>query len=111
MDNFDLSAPVSVLFESDPVVEQEVDTKDFDIKLTKTRKLGNGYRGYYWKWFDHFKNFYFASDQQNLQLPSPNEFEMSFRIAHALYNEGRFTDVETAEDFFGVMESIINSNK
>lgn len=111
MESFDLSAPVLILFESDPIIDEEEKTKGFDIKLVNTRKLGNGYRGYYWKWFDHFRNFYFSTARENLQLPAPNDYEQSFKIAHTLYKEEYLKNIDTVEDFFGVMESIINSNK
>jgi len=81
MDDFTLSAPVSILFDSDPVTPVDEKENGFDLKFHKKNNIGNGYRGYYWKWFDSFKDYYFTPPRENLELPTSNEFEHSFRIA------------------------------
>lgn len=114
MDNFSLDAPVTVLFSGDPIKaldNTEITTTSYELNLNKKHPVGNGYRGYYWKWFDEFKRFYFSEVRENLKLPSPGEFESSFRIAKSLYQNEYLKGVDTVEEFFGVMESIINSSK
>jgi len=111
MDDFTLSAPVSILFDSDPVTPVDEKENGFDLKFHKKNNIGNGYRGYYWKWFDSFKDYYFTPPRENLELPTSNEFEHSFRIARALYRDGYLKNIDIVEEFYAVMELIINSNK
>lgn len=95
----DLDAPLGILFED----------SHKKVEPRKKNSIGGGYRGYYWRWFEPFKEYYTQPARENLQLPTPSDFELAFRITTALERDKYLKDVDTVDDFFGVMELIIDA--
>lgn len=82
-----------------------------DIKYTTstgstTSGMTGNYSGYYWHYYEPYKTYYYPMYNN---IPAPDKFEVAFKLAKKLMEKKLIKPLKTVEDFFGLMDSIVEA--
>lgn len=112
MEQFDLSAPVSALFNKDTKMSainmvdgtgQYGRSGDYAIGA-QTNFQNADYRGYYWSFWEPYREYH--HDHYHF-LPQSDNFERAFKISRKLMEKKLVKPMKTVEDFFKLMDAIV----
>jgi hypothetical protein len=89
----DLNAPISTMFTST--------TTSGDISSTTTTA---NYAGYYWPLWEPYQNYYIGYYHSPV---TADKFEIAFKLARKLMEKKIVKHLKTIEDFFKLMDTIV----
>lgn len=114
MDQIDLSAPVSTLFSKDTQMKTIANGMGGGGAVGSSYQLtgcdGGGaymtqdYNGYYWGLWEPYREYHHVTYHH---IPTSDSFERSFKLARALMAKKLVKPLKTIEDFFKLMDAIV----
>lgn len=75
-----------------------------DYSALGLNQTNTDYRGYYWGFWEHYREYH--HDHYHF-IPQPDNFELAFKLARKLMEEKLVKPMQTIEDFFKLMDAIV----